>query len=122
MKPTKLGKKTREFVRLSPLQPEAAQDGRIIARIIHIDRFGNCVTNISQTDLTNDTIASGAQLRLKGGLVKSFRSYFSEETGSRDKVFGIWGSAGFLEIAAANNSAAKLLHAKRGDSVIVSEV
>ncbi len=122
VKPTKLGKKTGEFVRLSPLQPEAAQDGRIIARIIHIDRFGNCVTNISQTDLTNDTIASGAQLRLKGGLVKSFRSYFSEETGSRDKVFGIWGSAGFLEIAAANNSAAKLLHAKRGDSVIVSGV
>jgi S-adenosylmethionine hydrolase len=37
-------------------------------------------------------------------------------------VFGIWGSAGFLEIAAANNSAAKLLKVKRGDSVIVSEL
>ena len=41
--------------------------------------------------------------------MKSFRNYFAEETGSRDRIFAVWGSAGFLEIAASNESAAKLL-------------
>ncbi|HEV2829785.1 MAG TPA: SAM hydroxide adenosyltransferase, partial [Pyrinomonadaceae bacterium] len=61
-------------------------------------------------------------LRINGNSVKSFRNYFAEETGSREKLFAIWGSAGFLEIAAINSSAAKLLKAKRGDAVIVSVV
>jgi S-adenosylmethionine hydrolase len=65
-------------------------------------------------------IAGGAILRLKGKSVKSFRNYFAEEIGRREQLFAIWGSAGFLEIAAANKSAAKLLNAKRGDSVMVS--
>jgi S-adenosylmethionine hydrolase len=66
-------------------------------------------------------MARGAKLQLGSMRVKSFRSYFAEDTGSQDKVFGIWGSAGFLEIAAANDSAASLLNAKRGDPVVVGE-
>jgi S-adenosylmethionine hydrolase len=117
--PNKLGVLVTDYVRLAPLKSEAAPDGSITARIIHIDRFGNCVTNITHNDLTAKLIAAGARLRLKGKLVKSFRNYFAEETGNREKVFAIWGSAGFLEIATTNGSAAKLLKAKRGDPVIV---
>jgi S-adenosylmethionine hydrolase len=119
-KPGELGIEITDIVRLSPLQPETSRNGRIKARVIHIDRFGNCVTNITQKELTPEMIAGGAKLQLKKKLVTSFRDYFSEETESRDKIFGVWGSAGFLEIAAANDSAAKLLKVKRGDSVIVS--
>jgi S-adenosylmethionine hydrolase len=64
-------------------------------------------------------IAGGAKLRLNGKSVKSFRRYFAEETASRDRLFAVWGSAGFLEIAATNASAAKLLNAQRGDEVTV---
>jgi len=117
--PTMLGKRISDVVRLSPLEPEKLGNGKIKARIIHIDRFGNCVTNITRDELTTEMIARGARLQLNGKRVKSFRNYFAEETNSRDKVFGIWGSAGFLEIAAANDSAAKHFRAKRGDSVIV---
>jgi S-adenosylmethionine hydrolase len=67
-------------------------------------------------------IEEGAKLRLKGRVVKSFRRYFAEETAGRDKLFAVWGSAGFLEIAATNDSAAKLLNARRGDEVIVSSL
>ena len=65
-------------------------------------------------------IAAGAKLKVKGRVVKSFRNYFTEPTGGREKIFGILGSAGFLEIAATNDSAAKILNVRRGDSVIVS--
>jgi len=120
VKPSELGTGIADMVRLAPLIPETSDDVRINARIIHIDRFGNCVTNLTQKELTPKMIAAGVKLRLKGKWVKSFRNYFAEETSRRDKVFAIWGSAGFLEIATSNNSAAKLLNVKRGDSVIVS--
>jgi S-adenosylmethionine hydrolase len=121
VKPNELGTRIADFVRLAPLKPETSLSGQVNARIIHIDRFGNCVTNLTQHDLTPKMIAAGAKLRLKGKLVKSFRSFFSEETGSRDKVFGIWGSAGFLEIAAANDSAAEILKARHGDSIVLEK-
>jgi S-adenosylmethionine hydrolase len=121
-KPGEFGTRITDIVRLSPLKPEISRAGRIKARIIHIDRFGNCVTNITQKELTPEMIAGGAKLQLKKTLVTSFRNYFSEETGNGDKVFGVWGSADFLEIAVSNNSAAKLLKVKRGDSVTVSGI
>lgn len=119
VKPNELGEAIPDIVRLPPLRPTTARDGRLMGRVIHIDRFGNCVTNITRSDLTAQMIAAGATLRLKGKTVKSFRNYFGEPAIDKDKVFGIWGSAGFLEIAAANASAAKLLNAQRGDPVAV---
>lgn len=120
VKPARLGTSISDLVRLAPLRPTIARDCRLQARIIHIDRFGNCVTNITRNDLTAKTIAAGATLRLNGKSVKSFRNYFAEEATGKSKLFGIWGSAGFLEIAAANESAAKLLKAQRGDIVTVT--
>jgi S-adenosylmethionine hydrolase len=117
-----LGAKIADLVHLQPLWPTTTRDGRLKARIIHIDRFGNCVTNIGPDDLTDAMIAGGATLQLKGKLVKSFRRYFAEDTGSRDKLFAVWGSTGFLEIAARNDSAAKLLNTRRGDEVIVAQL
>ena len=114
-----LGSSISNIVRLPPLRPTTSRDGRLLARIIHIDRFGNCVTNITQNDLTAKMISAGATLRLKGKSVKSFRNYFAEEAAGKSKLFGIWGSAGFLEVAAANESAAKLLKARRGDPVTI---
>jgi S-adenosylmethionine hydrolase len=117
--PPELGNEITDFVRLPPLRPTTSRNGTLTARIIHIDHFGNCVTNITENDLTAKMMAAGATLKLKGKSVKSFRNYFAEEPADSEKLFGIWGSAGFLEIAAPNSSAAKLLKARRGDSVIV---
>ncbi|HUS10831.1 MAG TPA: SAM-dependent chlorinase/fluorinase [Pyrinomonadaceae bacterium] len=120
VKLTELATKTTDFVRLAPLLPTTAEDGKLIARIIHVDRFGNCVTNLTQNDLTAEMIAAGATLRVNGKSVKSFRNHFAEAVAGKQKLFAIWGSAGFLEIVATNESAVKLLKAKRGDVVIVT--
>ena len=119
VKPQELGSEIHDYVRLRSLQAETKQSGEIHGRIIHVDRFGNCVTNITKNELTPEMIDSGAKLRVKGELIKSFRNYFAEETKSRSKIFAVWGSAGFLEIAAAGKLAAKILKAQRGDAVIV---
>jgi S-adenosylmethionine hydrolase len=119
VRPDELGPRVTDLVRLPPLSATISRSGEISGRIIHIDHFGNCVTNITPNELTDEMIAAGAKLRLREKIVKSFRKFFAEKTGSRDRVFAVWGSAGFLEIVVANESAAKLLKATRGDPVIV---
>lgn len=120
IQPNELGTRITDYVRLPSITPKVSRNGEITARIIHIDRFGNCVTNITPADLPTKKIAEGARLRVNGKTVKSFRDFFADETASRDQLFGTWGSAGFLEIVAANKSAAKLLKAQRGDAVTVA--
>lgn len=122
VKPDELGTRITDYIRLPSITPQVSRNGEIKGRIIHIDRFGNCVTNITPAVLTPEMIGAGAKLRLKGRTVTSFRNFFADDTAGREQLFGIWGSAGFLEIAAANKSAAKLLKARRGDEVTVGQI
>jgi S-adenosyl-L-methionine hydrolase (adenosine-forming) len=115
--PSEFGNQITNPVLLAPLTLEKSSKGTIRARIIHIDRFGNCITNITHRELTEKMIADGAYLLANGAKIKSFRNFFSEQGGRGREVFGIWGSAGFLELAAKNKSAAKILKAKRGQPV-----
>lgn len=117
--PRKLGVEVYELVRLPSLKPQISQSGLITGRVIHIDRFGNCVTNIDQRELTDNMVHDGFRLTIQGHHIETLRRFFAEETRA-NKVFCVWGSAGFLEIAAKNRSAAKLLNVKRGDPVVVT--
>lgn len=82
-------------------------------RIIHIDHFGNCVTNITREDLKTDNV----RLVVNGKTIRDFRRFYGES--SSKLPFAIWGSAGFLEISVNGGSAAKILRAARGDKVIL---
>ena len=117
--PSEFGKKITNPVLMATLKPEKSRDGQVKGRIIHIDRFGNCITNLTPRELTEKTITDGAYLVVNGTKVKSFRKFFSEQGGLGKEVFGIWGSAGFLELAAKDKSAAKILKAKRGQRVVI---
>lgn len=75
-------------------------------RIIHIDRFGNCVTNITRAEKS---------VVINGRTISEFRRFYGD--GDDESLFAIWGSAGFLEISVNGGSAAKALGARRGDEV-----
>jgi S-adenosylmethionine hydrolase len=79
-------------------------------RIIHIDRFGNCVTNIRRETF------EGKSLTINGRTISSIRNFYGEA--SAGELFMIWGSAGFLEISVNGGSAAQVLGANRGDKII----
>lgn len=117
-KPASFGKEITDWVRLPTLQPVSSRKGGITGRIIHIDRFGNCVTNFRESDLKSQNIAAGFKLTVNGKSITSLRQYFAEA--GKEKVFAIWGSAGFLELATTNGSAAKVLKAQPGDAVNVT--
>ncbi len=116
VKPGKFGPRIEDEVRLAPLAP-VKEDEQISGRIINVDRFGNCVTNFTRSDLPE---AGGKQLLVNGREIKAVRQFYADEDGSEEEIFAIWGSAGFLELSVNGRSAAELLQAKRGDPVIAS--
>jgi len=81
-------------------------------RIIHIDHFGNCVTNITRE------VFEGKSLSINGRTITALRNFYGEA--SPEELFAIWGSAGFLEISVNGGSAAQLLNAKRSDTVFLT--
>jgi S-adenosylmethionine hydrolase len=118
-----VGEEINDPVRLPSLAPRVEEDGSVEASIIHIDRFGNCVTNITARELSDEQIARGATLTINGRTIRSFRRFFADaadEPANTHTLFAIWGSAGFLEIAAFQTSAAELLGAQRGQIVRVT--
>jgi len=117
---TEFGEKLSEYVRLDPLMPAVRSDGTVAGRVIHIDRFGNCITNLTRAHLGADQAAGGVKLVINGREISSFRRFFSEGAVDRDDLFCLIGSAGFLEIAAHKSSAASILGAERGQSVVVT--
>ena len=106
VKPEKLGPEIEDEVRLEALDQ--------IPRIINIDRFGNCITNI-----TRDQLKSEKSLVINGKTIRNFRKFYGEDSSSTP--FAIWGSAGFLEISVNGGSAAKKLRVKRGDKVVLPQ-
>jgi S-adenosylmethionine hydrolase len=117
---TEFGEKLSEYVSLDPLTPTIAGDRTVAGRVIHIDRFGNCITNLTPVHFGADAAGSGAKLVINGRELTSFRQTFSEGAADRDDLFCLLGSAGFVEIVARNSSATKVLNAERGHRVIVT--
>lgn len=111
------GKEISDYIRIDSLRPIVASDGRVNGRVIHIDRFGNLITNLTPENFSEELAASGTALSINGHQITSFRKFFSEPTGNNDDLFCVVGSAGFVEIAARNSSAATVLNAQRGDAV-----
>ena len=101
--PSSLGPRISDPVRLSTSRNP---------QVIHIDHFGNLITNI-----TRDSYKEGATLVVNGKRIGAFRNFFGEAVGEAGEPFAIWGSAGFLEIAVNGRSAAEILGVNRGDEI-----
>jgi S-adenosylmethionine hydrolase len=116
---TEFGPLIDDLIRLESLQPKTLDDGVTEARIIHIDRFGNCITNLTRDDFGPGEPGPGTKLVVNDHDVSSFREFFADDGAAHSELFCLFGSAGFLEIAARNLSAAKILGAQRGQPVIL---
>jgi hypothetical protein len=120
VRPEQLGREITDYVRLDNLKPKRTGEGSFEAHIIHIDRFGNCITNLTREHLTEERLARGLHLTITGREITAIRQFFAEEGDSSDNLFAIWGSAGYLEIALWRASAAEMLNARRGQQIAVT--
>jgi S-adenosylmethionine hydrolase len=96
------------------------RDGTGIAgHIVHIDVFGNLVTNIERATYDQAGWPS-ARVRLgRVQLERLQRTYADVEPG---QLVALWGSTGHLEVALRNGSAAKVLGIQRGAPVVVERI
>lgn len=85
--------------------------------VVHIDHFGNCITNISQ-DLFEETREGRAVKSYVGNTILegTHHTYGAVESGEPLILFG---SSGYLEIAVNAGNAADLLGIQKGVSVNV---
>lgn len=113
-----LGPPIENIVRLAPLAPRTTADA-IEGSLIHIDRFGNCITNFTAEHINEEQIAAGAKIIANNQEITSIRRFFADQSAPKHELFMLVGSAGFVEIASQNASAAEILSAKRSDSVLL---
>jgi hypothetical protein len=108
-----LGRLGPRGLRLTPLAlpPVRRRRGFVEGAIVHIDGFGNLVTNLPAT-----LAATGSRLRCRGRAVPVVSSYADAAPGA---LIAVAGSLGWLEVAVRNGSAARRLRARRGQRVAV---
>ena len=97
---------------------DADADGRLRAvhgAVIHVDRFGNLITSLGAEDLPPDPIVQIAGRRIVG-LAFHFQPSAAPST---EPLIALLGSAGLLEIAVPNGSAAARLSIGVGAAVTV---
>jgi S-adenosylmethionine hydrolase len=111
------GPKINKVVKLPALTIKRSVNRELVGHVIHIDHFGNCITNFTKADLPG---IEQSTISLNGHEIRSFRRFFSDARAAEHGVFVYWGSAGFLEIAIQNGSAAKALKIRVGDRVLAS--
>ena len=96
------------LVRL-PLERARERDGLWTGSIIHVDRFGNLISNVP----VPPGIASGS-VELLGRELSLCQSYVE---GGAGEPIALRGSSGWLEVAVNGDSAARVLGAARGDVI-----
>lgn len=109
---TLLGPVIRDYVNLAFPVPSADAHG-LSGEIVHIDRFGNCISNIAA-----DQVAAGARVQFAGRALEGVRQTYADVTPG--EIMALIGSAGYLEIAVRDGDAARLLSAQVGDPVRVA--
>jgi len=99
--------------RLPPSDPHIDED-RIEAHVIHIDRFGNMITNLTHKDL--DGWADSVQVEI-GTETVPLQSTFTDVANGLPVAY--FGSTGQLEIAVNNGNAARRFGMNQNSTVII---
>ncbi len=106
-----LGRPVSTLAALPPFRAVRMADGNLGGRVIHIDRFGNLITNIEERDIS----AGRMVVEVMGHQLDRLSRTYGESSG----LMALIGSSGFLEIAVNQGSAARLLGAEIGTPVTV---
>jgi len=121
IEPCRLGKKAPRINLKNLSLPQLQIDpihGNILGFVIHIDHFGNLITNIHQRDLAALQSADSAiEILCKDTRIKGLSSTYGAV--SKEKILALVGSRGYVEVAANQGSAATLLQAAVGEPIQV---
>lgn len=108
-----LGQPITQLTPANRTTPQLLDTGVLMGRIVHVDRFGNCITNITEEHLVEHQIGPDIVLEIIDRQLDGlFRTYVDGPTGIPMCLIG---SSGHLEIAVCNGHAARSLGVDIGD-------
>ena len=108
-----LGPGTQKVRALPPFRARRRPDGALEGRVLHVDRFGNLVTDVRAEDLPGNRV----QVSIGGQRIEGLAPSYEEG----QELKALVGSAGYLEIACRGGSAAYWLGVDVGAGVVVTE-
>jgi S-adenosyl-L-methionine hydrolase (adenosine-forming) len=98
-------------------QPALGRGGELVGRIIHVDHFGNCITNITPEHLRSFGLGERVVAQIIDQRIPGlYRTYGESAPGT---LIALIGSNNRLELAVCNGSAARTLGVGIGDAVKV---
>lgn len=111
-------------VHILDIMPSVSNGGFLKGRVIHVDGFGNLITNIDHTAFTRQRQGAARKdakkepiVYIKGHPIYGISRFYAQNR--KGELLALWNSASFLEISVNQSSARDLLKAKIGDVVTV---
>ncbi len=113
--PADFGEKITSLTVLPLLHPHRVSSGILVGHILHIDNFGNLITDIGNKGLplTKESIT----IEVGDKLIRRLSRTYAEG----DELLALIGSSGHLEISRKGGSAADFLNAEIGNEVRVKQ-
>jgi len=120
IKPSDFGPAIHDYILPEFAKPQAKR-GELIGEVLHIDDFGNIVSNITLEDLESARFHEGNSLLVTLGS-KTLNIQFCSAYGEvpSGTPLALIGSSNFLEVAVNQESASKIFKAKVGDTFHIS--
>jgi len=116
--PSKLGRRIADYVSFPVPDPKQWKDGSLQGQVVHMDSFGNLITNITRQDLT-PWISDGktAVIGIKGKTIDGLKLFYSEA--SAGELAAVINSDDRLEVYCDQGNARSILDAAPDEPVIV---
>ncbi len=102
--------------KLSAPNAEYSAEIGLNGQVMHIDRFGNLITNIHLDDYQQSIKTKAGLIEIADWEIPLGRTY---EQAARESLLAVWGSTGFLEISARNGSALEVLDSELNEPVTI---
>jgi S-adenosylmethionine hydrolase len=116
IKPNALGHKIDSLVWLG-FEGPFIKEGKLLGEILHVDTFGNLVSNIDAGRLFRFIQGRPFVIRAGRKTIRGLKKGYWE--GKKDEPIALLGGGGFLEISVREGNAQKGLKVKKGDPITI---
>lgn len=113
--PRKVGEEISDYVKFDTPRPDTSDPKLIRGTILHVDRFGNCCTNLTKNEISLPALRAGGKFLVNNREITRFCTHYAEA--QPNELVALFSSTGYLEIAALKTPAARVLDARRGMEV-----
>jgi S-adenosylmethionine hydrolase len=112
--PYEFGEKINSLQVLPVAKPTLDPDGNLVGQVLHVDRFGNLITNIRSNNLPGKNVV----IEVSGQCIQGVSDYYAQT----EEIMAVVGSSGYLEISLREGSACDFLGIGVGHEIRVISV